>query len=68
MNREELKAAIKKAYEQGYQDGFVYACDVIAPALTDATTSIVAKLKERVKDIKVEFIDEHEVENNGKKD
>ena len=60
MNREELKNTIKKAYEQGYHDGFVYACDVIAPALTDATTSIVAKLKERVKDIKVEITDEYE--------
>lgn len=62
MNREELKDTIKKAYEQGYHDGFVYACDVIAPALTDATTSIVAKLKERVKDIKVEITDEYEEE------
>lgn len=60
MNREELKDTIKKAYEQGYHDGFVYACDVIAPALTDATTSIVAKLKERVKDIEVEITDELE--------
>lgn len=62
MNREELKAAVKKAYEQSYHDGFVYACDVIAPALTDATTGIVTKLKERVKDIKVEIVDEHEEE------
>ena len=62
MNREELKDVIKKAYEQGYHDGFVYACDVIAPALTDATTSIVTKLKERVEDIEVELIDEHEEE------
>ena len=62
MNREELKAAVKEVYERGYHDGFIYACDVIAPALTDATTKIVSKLKERVKDIKVEVIDEHEVE------
>ena len=62
MNREELKAAVKEVYERGYRDGFVYACDVIAPALTDATTKIVSKLKERVKDIKVEVIDEHKVE------
>ena len=62
MNREELKDTIKKAYEQGYRDGFVYACDVIAPALTDATTGIVTKFKERVKDIEVEVIDEHEEE------
>ena len=62
MNREELKAAIRKAYKQGHRDGFIYACDVIAPALTDATTKIVSKLKERVKDIEVGLIDEHEVE------
>ena len=61
LKREELKDTIKKAYEQGYRDGFFYACDVIAPALTDATTKIVSKLKERVKDIEVEVIDEHEV-------
>lgn len=62
MNREELKNTIKEAYEQGYRDGFAYACDVIAPALTDATIGIVTKLKERVKDIKAELIDEHEAE------
>ena len=62
MNREELKAVVNKSYEQGYRDGFAYACDVIAPALTDATTKIVSKLKERVEDIEVEVIDEHEVE------
>lgn len=62
MNREELKDVVKKAYEQGYHDGFVYACDVIALALTDATTSIVTKLKDRVKDIKVEITDEYEEE------
>lgn len=62
MNKEELKSAVKKAYEQGYHDGFVYACDVIAPALTDATTGIVMKLKERVKDIEIEIVDEHEEE------
>ena len=62
MNREELKDTIKKAYEQGYREGFAYACDVIAPALTDATTGIVMKLKERVKDIEIEIVDEHEEE------
>lgn len=62
MNREELKDALKKAYEQGHRDGFTYACDVIAPALTDATTGIVTKLKERVKDIEVEIVDNLEEE------
>lgn len=60
MNREELKAAVKEVYERGYHDGFVGACDVLAPALTDTITSIITKLKERVKDIEVELIDEHE--------
>ena len=62
MIREELKDVVKKAYEQGHRDGFTYACDVIAPALTDATTKIVSKLKEKVKDIEVEVVDEHEEE------
>ena len=60
MNREELKASVKKASEQGYHKGFADACDIIAPALTDAITSIVTKLKERVKDIEVEITDEYE--------
>ena len=60
MKREELKAAVKKAYEQGYHKGFADACDAVALALTDATASIVTKLKERVKDIKVEITDEYE--------
>lgn len=60
MNREELKDTIKKAYEQGYHEGFNHACDAVALALTEATNSIVTKLKERVKDIEVELIDEHE--------
>ena len=61
LERGELKDAVKKAYEQGYREGFVYACDAVALALTDATTKIVSKLKDRVKDIEVEVIDEHEV-------
>lgn len=60
MNREELKDTIKKAYEQGYHKGFADACDAIALASTEAITSIVAKLKERVKDIEVEITDEYE--------
>ena len=60
MNREELKAAVKKAYEHAYHEGFADACDVIAPALTEAITSIVAKLKERAQGAEAEVIGEYE--------
>ena len=62
MNREELKAAVKEVYEQGYHKGFADACDATALASTEAITSIVKKLKERVKDIEIEIVDEHEEE------
>lgn len=62
MDREYLKDAVKKAYEQGYHDGFKNACDVIAPALTDATAKIVSKLKDRVQKIEVEIVDDLEKE------
>ena len=68
MNKEELKDTIKKIYEQGYHKGFADACDAVALASTETITSVAAKLKERVKDIEVEVVDEHEVENNGEKD
>lgn len=57
MSREELKAAIKKVYEQGYHDGFVGACNVLAPALTEAITGIVTKLKETAQEVEAEIID-----------
>ena len=60
MNREELKAAVKKAYEQVYHEGFADACDIIAPALIEAVTSIVTKLKERAQKSEAEVIDELE--------
>ena len=60
MNREELKAAVKDVYEQGYHDGFVGACDVLAPALTDTITSIVTKLRERAQEVEAEIIDDLE--------
>ena len=62
MNREELKAAIKKAYEQAYHEGFADACDAITLSLNEYITSIVTKLKERVQEAKAEVIDEHEEE------
>lgn len=60
MNREELKAAVKKAYEQGYRKGFIDACDAAELALTDATTKIVSKLKDRVQEVEIEIVDEYE--------
>ena len=47
MNREELKAAVKKAYEQAYREGFTYACDTFLPALI----GIVNDMKEPAKEI-----------------
>lgn len=60
MNREELKAAVKKAYEQGYHKGFANACDAIALASTEAITSIATKLKEVAQKAEAEVFDEHE--------
>ena len=60
MNREELKAAIKKVYEQGYHEGFVGACNVLAPALTEAINGIVTKLKETAQEVEAEIIDDLE--------
>ena len=62
MNREELKAAIKKVYEQGYHEGFIGACNVIAPALTESITSIVTKLKETAQEVEAEIIEDLEEE------
>lgn len=45
MNNDKLKSAIVEAYQKGYHEGFADACDTIASALTEATTSIV-NLKE----------------------
>ena len=62
MSREELKAAIKEAYEQGCHKGFADACDAITLASTEAITSIVMKLKERGQEAEAEVIDELEEE------
>ena len=62
MNREELKTAIKEAYEQAYQEGLADACDAITLSLNECSTSVVTKLKERVQEAEAEVIDEHEDE------
>ena len=46
MNREELKAAVKKAYGKGYHEGFNDACDTFLPALQAAIIGIVNDMKE----------------------
>ena len=61
MNREELKAAVRKAYEQGYHKGFADACDAVALASTETITSVVEKLKEMGQKAEAEITDEHEV-------
>lgn len=58
MNRKELKAAIMEAYQKGYHEGFADACDVITPALTEATINIVAALKESAQEAGAEVVDE----------
>lgn len=60
MDREELKATLKKTYEQGYHKGFANACDAIALASTEAITGIVTKLKEIAQKAEAEVIDDHE--------
>ena len=62
MNREELKAAIKEAYEQAYREGFADACDAITLSLNEYITSIVTKLKERVQEAEAEVIEDMEDE------
>ena len=60
MNREELKAAVKKAYGKGYHEGFNDACDTFLPALQAAIIGIVNDMKEPAKEI--ETFDELEEE------
>lgn len=62
MNREELRTAMVEAYQKGYHEGFADACDTIAPALTEATINIVAKLKEAAQETTAEWVDEYEEE------
>ena len=62
MNKEELKVAVKKVYEQGYQKGFADACDAVALASTETITSVVAKLKEMGQKAEAEVVGELEDE------
>ena len=62
MNREELKAAIKKAYEKGYHEGAGDVCDLIAQELFNAITNVMEEMKKAAQKCEVEAIDEYEEE------
>lgn len=60
MNREELKAAVKKAYGKGYYDGFTDACDTMMLNLHKGIVDYLVDMKKSAKDYEVEAIDEYE--------
>lgn len=62
MNREELKAAIKKAYGNGYYDGFNDACDTMMLHLHKEIVDYLVDMKKSAKEYEVEAIDEYEEE------
>lgn len=61
MNREELKAAVKKAYGKGYNDGFNDACDNMMIHLHKQIVDYLVYMKKLGKESEVEAIDEYEV-------
>ena len=62
MNREELKAAVKKAYGNGYYDGFGDACDTMMLHLHKKIVDYLVDMKKSAKESEVEAIDEYEDE------
>lgn len=60
MNREELKATVKKAYGKGYYKGYYDACDAIIPAIQMAMIDLAADMKKFVKESEVQAINELE--------
>lgn len=60
MNREELKAAVKKAYERGYHEGFGDACDTMMLHLHKKIVDYLVDMKKSAKESEVEAIDEYE--------
>lgn len=60
MDREELKAAIKKAYRNGYYDGFNDACDTMMLNLHREIIDYLVDMKKSAKKSEVEAIDEYE--------
>lgn len=61
MNREELKATVKKAYGKGYYDGFNDACDTMMLNLNREIIDFLVDMKSSAKKSEVEAIDKHEV-------
>lgn len=62
MNREELKAAVKKAYGNSYHDGFGDACDTMMLHLHKEIVDYLVDMKKSAKESDVEAIDEYEEE------
>ena len=60
MSREELKAAVKKAYGKGYYEGFTDACDTMMLNLHKEIVDYLVDMKKSAKDYEVESIDEYE--------
>lgn len=60
MNREELKAAVKEAYNKGYHEGFFGACDTFISALQVAIIDIINDMKKSAKESETEVFDERE--------
>ena len=58
MNREELKAAVKKAYGNGYHEGFDDACNTMMLHLHKEIVDYLIDMKKSAKESEVEVIDE----------
>ena len=57
MNREELKAAVKKAYGNGYHEGFDDACNTMMLHLHKEIVDYLIDMKKSAKESEVEVID-----------
>ena len=62
MNREELKAAVKKAHGKGYHEGFDDACNTMMLHLHKEIVDYLVGMKKSAKESEVEVIDEDEEE------
>ena len=62
MNREELKAAVKKAYGKGYHEGFDDACNTMMLHLHKEIVDYLVDMKKSAKESEIEAIDEYEEE------
>ena len=62
MNREELKAAVKKAYVKGYHEGFDDACNTMMLHLHKEIVDYLVDMKKSARESEVEVIDEYDEE------